>query len=351
MVNVSVIRSQNLSAASGGDHRYLIDSIPVISKMIEDRSEVKNCLAHGYAPCGYTLADFSIIRAGDAWHLFHIPRVDGGEAVCIGHEHWFGHATSKDLDTWITQNPVLCTDTHNDFESAHLWAPFVMEHQGRYLMYYTGLDKELGQTLCVAESDDPNLERWQKSSNNPIVDVCGFDWQWKTSQNRPRHMRDPHIVRIDDHYLLAYTTMRNDGYPCVGGLISYDLQKWEDIGPILYQRVPPAAWHPESVNIQQLPDGRWVMMPSQCPGIHCFISDDPYSWHYSKGVAVEYRNGTQSQPTGIEILLRNDSGQLWLVAFFEVGNNRMFLGSLNIAGRQWCLQRITNNGELEKWLR
>lgn len=330
---------------------------------------VENCLEKGYAPRGYQLADFTVIRTDGVWHLFHIPRVPnrdnwGGHPA---NEHWFGHAVSRDLDTWFTLDPVLTNDPHLPHESGSLWAPFVLEHEGTFYMFYTGISEHISgrlvwpasrhgalppsypaQILCLATSQDPELQKWTRYPGNPICPV--LDWHLHNPDGSAHAMRDPHVVRVGGHFLLAYTTVHKNGCPAVGGLVSTDLFHWEDIGPILYRPMPPYAWHPESVNIQQLADGRWVMLPNCSPGLEYRFSADPHDWHGSVPTLVERSDGgDRNHPGGIEILQRNDKEGRWLVAWFEDGNNYMFIGELDIAANPWQLRRIRERRQLQKW--
>src|SRR5512133_1611867 len=68
------------------------------------------------------------------WHLFGITRQ---EPMSPADEDNFAHAVSKDLYTttgWVKKPFALSTDTAAG--EAHLWAPYVFEHDGLYYMYY-----------------------------------------------------------------------------------------------------------------------------------------------------------------------------------------------------------------------
>jgi predicted GH43/DUF377 family glycosyl hydrolase len=254
-----------------------------------------HCLRNGYTPSGYGIADFSIIRMDNLFHLFYIPIVPGCSGFTAGHTHWLGHAVTSDFDTWTTLDPPLCVEPDNYYESAHIWAPFVFKESDCCYMYYTGLSAEPSQVLCMATSVHPDLLQWRRCESNPIVPLEGFSWQLLNQHRHTRHARDPHVIKVDGHYLFAYTSMHRSGIPAVGGLVSDDLIRWEDIGPILYRGMSRAAWLPESVNIQKAPDG-WALLPSQSPGIEYYISDDPHTWHDSSPTRIEYEEGENDRP-------------------------------------------------------
>ncbi len=339
------IRKTNLEAAVDGRAEEIIKRLKKHPEGIRKAATVTDCLENGYAPRGYGLADFTIVRMNGIFHAFHIPRVPGNACTHPANEHWIAHAVSEDLDTWLTRDPVLFNDPSNEYETSHVWAPFVHVKEHEAYMFYTGLSNEPSQVLCMAVSTDPDLSVWEKTDLNPITPLEGFGWHWRNEEGHTRHARDPHLVWVEDHWLLAYTAMHKNGCPAVGGLVSDDLKQWEDIGPIFYRPMDPAVWHPESVNIQQLENGKWVLIPSQSPGLEYYISDDPHHWHGIKRRQIEYADGDNRQPMALEVISKSSDGT-WLTAFFERDNNRMFIGRLDINKDPWKLKRIREQGEL-----
>jgi len=345
-MNVQKIKAVNLAAEVAGHSEAFVKLLRNHPKAITGSSRVTDCLRKGYAPKGYGLADFTIVQRSGQFHLFHIPRVPGNSCIDIANEHWLGHAVSADLHTWTTCNPVLSTEPANYFESAHVWAPFVYQEAGRAFMFYTGLTADPSQVLCMAECMDDDMNVWRRSGTNPIIPPGGFDWHWKNEKNNVRHARDPHVVKTGDSYLLAYSAMHRNGCPAIGGMVSNDLRKWKDIGPILYRPMGRAEWMPESVNIQRLPDGRWAMIPSQSPGLEYYISDTPFHWHGLKVRQIRYEDGANDLPAGLEVLLQKKNQ--WLVAYFE--GDRMYAGVLSLDAHPWKLKRIKTRTGLVPWL-
>ncbi len=327
----------------------------------------ENCLEKGYAPRNYGLADFSVVQAGEWFHCFHIPRVPESSCLWRGHEAWLGHAVTKDFDTWFTRDPVICSDPAHDYERSHVWAPHVYQHDGIWHMFYTGLNHECAQCLCHAVAKDEMLDVWEKNPDNPVIPMAGFDWQLKNRNENVRHMRDPHIVEYDGLYVMAYTTQHKDGCPAVGAVVSEDFKVWEDIGPIFFRPFNPAwkfpgcfneehplaksteygraMWHPESVNLQPMPDGTWCLIPSQSPGMEVYFSDTPLSFHESAApVAIRYLDGPDEEPMAMEVVHRDDENMTWLITYFEEHNNRLFTGELNI--EKWELKSF-KKGKLQ----
>jgi hypothetical protein len=75
---------------------------------------------------------------------------------------------SRDLDTWTALNPCLLVNPEADYESAHVWAPYVFESPTGWLMFYAGCTAEPSQCLCMAESVDPELAVWRGTTK-----TCG----------------------------------------------------------------------------------------------------------------------------------------------------------------------------------
>ncbi len=349
-MNPQALRQRNLEAVLDGvpgEHLSFVKSLP---GKVDAAARVENGVANGYAPHGYGLADFTIIRKNGLYHLFHIPRGPGDSCIFVCNEHWLGHAVSSDLDTWDTMNPVLCVEPANYYESAHLWAPFVYQQGNESYMYYTGLSREPSQVLCIAQSSDPDLEVWKRYEGNPVIPLDGFSWHWRNDKGHVVSGRDAHVIKVQDHYLMTYTAMHENGCPAVGGLISEDLLHWEDIGPVLY-RPTAGKLQPESVNIQSLSDGRWVLVASMSPGLEYYISTDPHHWHGVVPQQIEYEGRPNDQLVAPEVISRNDAAEEWLIAFFEEKDNRMFLGILDLKTDPWKVRRLETADELNLWRR
>lgn len=341
-------KQRNLGACEPGNSAEFLQLIAGHPAVIRAGAEVTGCLAGGYAPRGYGLADFSLIRRKGIFHLFHIPRVPGNSCIDLANEHWLGHATSTDLDTWTTGDPVLSADPAHAYESSHVWAPCVLDRPDGALMAYTGLSAEPSQVICLARSTDPDLRVWNKLPGNPLFPLTGLEWHFRNAWGHVRMGRDPHLVMVGDHALLAYTGMHRNGCPVVGGMISRDFTHWEDIGPILYRPMTPGGWMPESVNIQPLDDGRWALIASISPGLDYYLSDDPHHWHGLRPQRVAYADGDPHDLVAPEVIARR--GGVWLMAFFLNSSNRLYIGELDTTTAPWRMRRLTAPSDVATWL-
>ncbi len=96
-----------------------------------------------------------IFRKGDTYHMFYAggnlhPDAESFCAYCGIHM-----ATSTDLFTWARhdRNPLFvdCGNTRD---------PYVLEVDGRYLLYYTRTFNEIDHRSCIAVRESPDLVHW-----------------------------------------------------------------------------------------------------------------------------------------------------------------------------------------------
>jgi len=74
----------------------------------------------------------------------------------------WGHAVSRDLVHW-EQLPVALTPTQNGPDKDGCWTGCVIEENGRFHIFYTGV---YPQVICMAGSSD--LVSWEKYKDNPL---------------------------------------------------------------------------------------------------------------------------------------------------------------------------------------
>jgi hypothetical protein len=140
-----------------------------------------------YPQSSWRAKDFSIIRRGNWYHLFYTrvhrytPAHYKNGAVTILNETSIGHAMSTDLETWFPLDTLL-TVRPGKWDAHHVWAPSVVERNGVYWMFYTGVTDQQGssapddwyprwQAIGVAYSTDPLLLSWTRV-DQPIWAPC-----------------------------------------------------------------------------------------------------------------------------------------------------------------------------------
>ncbi len=183
---------------------------------------------------GYYINDHCLIRDDSGtFHLFYILGVVGKGCYTPGNEVIIGHATSKNLRRWRVEPHALeRQDGGKHWESAHIFAPFVIRHQNLYWMFYCGDNPERAQRMGLATSRD--LMHWDRHPDNPLIAPQGLWAYW--AADKPASCRDPHVWRRADgtYRMLWVADLREPPQTsCLALSQSKDLVHWEEVGPVL----------------------------------------------------------------------------------------------------------------------
>ncbi len=187
-----------------------------------------------YAPPGEYIKDHTFVRRDGYWHMYSISGLAGLSWFYSGNEETLSWSVSRNLQSWELRGHILHpSERDNTFDEDMIWAPFCLDANGRYYMYYAGCIRPVrplqydrrgsfGQTVespgggCsigVAISDD--LTRWTKVSD-PVkgIGVPG---------------RDPNVVRDEKNgrWLMYTTGGALDGMAGVYVSESEDLLNWK----------------------------------------------------------------------------------------------------------------------------
>lgn len=187
-----------------------------------------------YSGSGFSeweIGDITVIIHKGVYHLFHL---------IIPNHDYIAHAISTDGISWKRVNNALFVGHPGSWDDDMLWTMHVIEKNGRFEMYYTGLqrrDRGVISRIGLAESD--NLIDWEKSPKKmfPIEPKGIF---YETHQTNPRtwlSFRDPfYFEHQGDEYLLMATrtlTGPTSRRGCVG-MVKITNQKTELMPPLLY---------------------------------------------------------------------------------------------------------------------
>ncbi|MCH6162004.1 family 43 glycosylhydrolase [Streptomyces marispadix] len=159
--------------------------------------------------------DHCLIRANDGtWHLFGITgdMAPPGQGPDSGAEHDFAHATAPSLTgPWTRQEHALHVDP-DYYGEEHLWAPHVVEHDGKYHMFYAAGGAE-GAAVNLATSTD--LKTWTRLPSGPLF--------------RGIVARDPFVVRVGERWVMYYCELAGrGGNHIVAARTSTDLTRWSE---------------------------------------------------------------------------------------------------------------------------
>lgn len=154
-----------------------------------------------YSGSGFSdweIGDITIIIHKGVYHLFHL---------IIPNHDYIAHAVSKDCISWRRVNNALFVGHPGEWDDDMLWTMHVCEVQGKFEMYYTGLQrKDRGVISRVGLAESDNLIDWKKNRKYifPIEPKGLF---YETASTNPRtwlSFRDPFRFEYkDDVFLLV----------------------------------------------------------------------------------------------------------------------------------------------------
>ena len=243
---------------------------------------------------GMSFIDHSFVEKDGQMHVFYIRGY-------IGYE-WdtrfadtLGHAVSRDLIHWEIKPPCLttCKGGPDDYQ---VWAPGVVERDGMYYMYYTGVNIHVAQSICLATSRD--LEQWEKYEKNPVV--LPGDWgDWHP--DRWSDCRDSMVFVDDDGTAyMYYCTARRmaDGgmRTALGVASSRDMLHWTDEGAYIFDICDITL---ESPFVMKR-NGRYYLFYTNCGyGTAYAVSDDPIKGWKSLGMLIEKKGDPPLCPANV----------------------------------------------------
>jgi beta-fructofuranosidase len=189
--------------------------------------------------------DHTFVRdAQGTWHLIGITHA---EPMAPFDEVDLLHATAPALHgPWTKHAPALRTDPAAG--EAHLWAPHVVHHDGRYWMYYcAGGAAKHEYRLHLATSDD--CWTWTRHAANPLV-VDGFE------------ARDPMVRWLGDRWAMYYTATREPtgGRYVVAAAFSDDLVTWSGRQIVYEDALEGTGAGPTESPFVVERDGRWYLL-------------------------------------------------------------------------------------------
>jgi hypothetical protein len=237
-----------------------------------------------YPGPSYRAKDFAIVKQGEWYHLFYtrVRRFQPSHWDASVNEATFGHAISRDLETWQPLDTVL-TVHPGEWDAHHLWSPTLVQRQGVTWMFYTGVrDSQMSaspgdwiprtQTIGAAYSTDPMLEEWTRVAQ-PVWQPCasnglpGVSWAVcnPSIYRGTADFRDPFVMPPSgpgQSWLLFYTTRwRMDPWNHVVGVASSTAGPggaWADVGALWDLYTPTSNSKLESPHIFGH-DGRWIL--------------------------------------------------------------------------------------------
>ncbi len=153
----------------------------------------------------WEIGDITVLIHNGVYHLFHL---------IIPNHDYIAHAVSKDGMSWRRTKNALFVGDPGDWDDDMLWTMDVREANGKFIMYYTGLqrrDRGVISRIGFAKSED--LITWKKT-DKPALYIEPPGIYYESKKDNPRKwlsFRDP--FRFDykgDTYLIV-CARRNTG--------------------------------------------------------------------------------------------------------------------------------------------
>tara|TARA_Y100000310_G_scaffold219541_1_gene220935 strand:- start:444 stop:1709 length:1266 start_codon:yes stop_codon:yes gene_type:complete len=178
------------------------------------------------------IADHSIIENDGVYHLFFHDKRNNGNIV---------HYETLDFLNWEYSGVVINSSNSNtDWDDFSVWAPHVIEHEGIFYMFYTGVASHdsgtpdnFSQRIGLLISYD--LYNWERVEVNNCGEGCVYDCvaDWSTvgiPGNHNNQCRDPFIFKDGERWLMYTTVKRIDSLKAsVGVAESYNLIDWNPL--------------------------------------------------------------------------------------------------------------------------
>ncbi|MDS0299948.1 glycoside hydrolase family 32 protein [Halogeometricum sp. S1BR25-6] len=185
---------------------------------------------HLAAPAGWLNDPNGIIEHEGTYHVFYQYNPGGPFHGTI---HW-GHAASEDLVHWEDRPVALAPDPDGPDRDGVWSGCAVLDGDGTPTLVYTG-GRGRDQLPCLATTDDPSLDTWEKHGDNPVISTPEdhVDLDLLETEDWRAEFRDHNVWREGETwYHLVGAGVADTG----GAALLYrgeSLREWEYVGPLL----------------------------------------------------------------------------------------------------------------------
>lgn len=195
----------------------------------------------GVAVCGLLFDSYDVRGPrtlkkwnGKYWGLYSCYPKQGGYELRPGAQ---GAIWSLDGDTWhraSDDTPTLSIEGAAEWEKDCIYAPWLLEHDGRFWNFYNAANGRIEQMGLTTSADMLN---WERYPGNPILPNGGPDSYDEVFAS------DGKVLRDGDHWTMFYFGVGRGGAHIMAAF-SRDLHRWTRRSEPLYK----AGGHPSGLD-------------------------------------------------------------------------------------------------------
>ncbi|MEN9752080.1 MAG: hypothetical protein RLZZ600_1127 [Actinomycetota bacterium] len=181
-------------------------------------------------------------QTADGYHAFHLSAPKSLGNPDLRHVNArVGHSFSRDLITWDSLPDALLPSPREAFDDLATWTGSVIEHDGVWHMFYTGIDKRSGGAIQrIGHAISRDLVMWERVSDEPILQAEARWYSTMTAGEPDEPFRDPWIFWHEDQWHMLVTAKHasdahdGSGHATMAHATSPDLYEWTLHEPLIH---------------------------------------------------------------------------------------------------------------------
>lgn len=275
---------------------------------------------------GCVAQDHCLVHDGRRWHLFVLSQpLDEAqpmaEAVrnrdwsrakqhpyCIGEVHAVG-------PTLFDLKPAgrILDKPQGEFATLNQCTSFIHRYDGRWVDVYTAAGPEMGQSLCLAWSDD--LDHWEMDDRNPI-------WRPPSYAAGTTVCKNPCVVQHEGRYLIYYSLNLAEGLGSVALFSTTNFRDFVDHGPVCKQPFQfRGTQGVESCHVL-LRDGLWHLFYGSGEGWWHAVSNRPDRFQSTQGFNSTSVQGVYCMGPFHACEIVEHDGRWWMTSTYKEEHRR-----------------------------
>ena len=188
------------------------------------------------------LWDSWYITAADGVHAFHLmaPKSLGNPDLRHVNAR-VGHSLSNDFVTWQELPDALLPSEAEAFDDLATWTGCVLEHEGQWHMFYTGIEKRTGGAIQrIGHAVSTDLIEWTKLSREPILSADARWYSTMSAGEPDEPFRDPWVFWHEGQWHMLVTAKHasaardGGGHGTMAHAVSDDLESWTLLEPLIH---------------------------------------------------------------------------------------------------------------------